>query len=163
MSTSELRQIFPLKFDHYFKFAFVRNPWDRLVSTFFYLENDGACGDDPLKKASWIDPAGGDFTRFVKDVLSSDFDSLYKPNHLLPQHVWFVEDGELMVDFVGRYESLQADWAQLAPKLNAKAELPVFNRSQHKHYTEYYDDEMVEIVANIYQQDIELFDYQYGD
>lgn len=118
---------FPGEFEHYFKFAFVRNPWDRLVSAFHYIRAGGGCKDDLLKKASWVDPVNGSFDRFVEEMLPLGFRNLYNPNVLLPQLHWIEEDDGIAVDFVGRYEKIESDWEQIAAKLGVS---PVLARAE---------------------------------
>lgn len=138
----------------YFKFTFVRNPWDRLVSAYHYLRRG-----HPMSKI--VDVVGSmEFTDFVKTRLR---DPLVAADvHLRPQASFLLDEtGRLTVDFVGRFESLEADFSTVARRLGLERTLPHRNTSAHADYRRYYDEESRAIVADFYRQDIELFGYRF--
>ena len=161
-------------FDKYYKFAFVRNPWDRMVSIYKYYNYD---------------------TRFeFKSFLLNVF-----KNEIWHDKYWFVgpqsgfvcgEDDTMLVDFVGRYENLQNDFNHVCKKIGLPPiEIPHANKSSltspilsfnpkrlikyvryqikgkyipmFKRYQDYYDDETRELIADLYRRDIELFGYEF--
>ena len=144
-------EIKPEEFDTYFKFGFVRNPWDRAVS--LYNRKEGV----QLKhKISFAD-----FARW-HDYAT---DTCIHPTRKKYQLDFFTNSaGELLVDFIGKFENLQEDFSSICDKIGIpRQELPHENKTNHKHYTEYYDDETREIVAQKYAKDIEYFGYEFGD
>jgi len=165
----------PQQFEAYFKFSFVRNPWDRIVSEYKYRKyptkiNFKTYLFKHLPAPSWSDPYC----------------------HIIPQHDFLFDDqSKLLIDFVGRYESLEADFATICGRLGLpQLTVPYKHRSlerkppksvrQHlsyawhslwdkqkkhtfQHYTEYYDEESKEFVAQLYKEDITTFNYTFGD
>ncbi|NET30784.1 MAG: sulfotransferase family protein [Cyanothece sp. SIO1E1] len=113
------------KFERYFKFAFVRNPWDRLVSAFFHLKKGGSNAMDKhwaIKNLAQY----GDFASFVKGWLTEQ--SVNSWVHFIPQHKFIYDDAfNLKVDYVGRLENIQNDFSVIAKKLNLNAEFPYIN------------------------------------
>ena len=140
---------------NYFSFGFVRNPWDWVVSWYFYRKNPPTgldCRTDNISFRDWL-----------LDIKGSAY---WKPSLGLHygQH-YYLEDerGNIGVDFVGRYESLQDDYSLVRDTLSLGVEvLPKCNESNHSHYTDYYDDETREFVGKRFAKDIKLFGYEYG-
>ena len=148
-----------------FSFSFVRNPFDRLVSAW-------RCAWVTRKRVSskrWLEtPISRDFTRFVKDfvVKETDFD-FFRWSHVMPftdpRMKLFNSDGEKLLSFIGKLESYQEDFNSVCDRIGiSQQQLPHLNQTKHKHYTEYYDDETREIVAEKYAKDIECFGYKFG-
>ena len=64
-------------------------------------------------------------------------------------------------DFVGRYENLQEDWEKVCQKLGMYEDLQYLNVGKHLPYKEYYTDESIEKVSELYKEDIEIFNYKF--
>ena len=81
--------------------------------------------------------------------------------HFWPQSRWITDTaGKPLVDFLGRYENLQQDFAGVCRRLGVDCvELPRHNASRHKPFREYYDDHTWRIVGKLYRRDIRLFQY----
>ena len=145
------------QFNEYFKFAFVRNPWDRLASFYRYRGYDWRCS----------------FSRFVQHHLPRQIE---KDLFLCPQ-VEFVNDknGKLLVDFIGRFETLEADFATACRRIGiSDALLPHVNTSRKSGlglkrwlkrrvmpYRDMYDSRSRKLVAKTYKADIEAFEYDF--
>jgi hypothetical protein len=141
-------------FKNYFKFTLVRNPWQRLLSNYFFRKYKK--GDTDIQKLS--------FTEWVKNSNKRG----YLFENCLSRYAqldWITdENGEVCVDFIGRFENLQEDFNTICDKIGIpRNELPHKNATKHKHYTEYYDDESIFIVAEKYAKDIEYFGYKFGE
>ncbi len=142
-------------------FTFVRNPWDRAVSAFFYLNQGGGNLCDKWDRHKYIRRYRGDFTRFVRNAFPRK--DILRQMHFRPQHSWLSDgSGGLIPDFIGKFENLEQDLNTLSSRLGVSIEsLPLINESDHDHYREYYDEETKNIVSETYRKDIELFDYRF--
>jgi hypothetical protein len=82
--------------------------------------------------------------------------------HFAPQMRWLTDGrGNLLTDFIGRFENIDRDFSDVAARLGLSPELPVLNRSSHRHYREYYDAVTREIAAQFYRRDVEAFAYEF--
>lgn len=135
------------RFDSYFSFAIVRNPWDWVVSLWRYMvENQERFPDAPFERFNTFDG-------YVRWRCDGNYGF---------QKKWVCdEDGELMVDFVGRFEHLEEDFAEICRLIGVEANLPHKNPSTHAHYTEYYTPETIELVRKTYRPDIQFFGYEF--
>jgi len=133
----------------YFSFSFVRNPWARAVSHYRWFK----LWRDEIKKIS--------FKEFLILISNSDFE--YK-HHVRPQSDFIVDsDGNQILDFVGRFESLQEDFNHVCGKLGLKdSRLSHVNKSGNLSvYHDFYDKESKLLVAKKYAEDIERFKYTF--
>lgn len=155
-------------FDGLFKFSFVRNPWARILSEYRYRNyfHHRSFRDFVLNR---LPPPG--------------WDDKYR--HVMPQYDMLHDrEGRLLVDFVGRFENLQADFDRVCAKLGlGESALPHRNKSDKKsrdtrrrvrnwlyfngenrirRLEDFYDDETREAVAEYYRRDIETFGYEFG-
>ena len=141
------------KFNGYYKFAFVRNPWDRMISEFFWRKLR------PKRRQFESLAQMLDFQLKGKAVEDD------RNRHFLPQTAFLLDDnGESLMDFTGRFESLNADFRQVseAMKLGITRSLPKLNPSKRTaDYQQHYDEETEEMVRVLYRSDIDFFNYQF--
>ena len=161
------------EFDSFFKFSFVRNPWSRLVSVYRVL---GLAGKMSFKQF------------LVEEFYGEEswMPRLFK----LPQYDYlFDENNRKLVDYIGRFEELQAGFDEVCRRISLSPRvLPHVNETagdrnawdplkkiakwvspfhkvydEHDHYTKYYDNESIEVVARLYARDLETFGYSFGE
>lgn len=78
------------------------------------------------------------------------------------QHKFFKDhNGETMVDYIGRLETMQQDTSNIFERLGIKAQVLHVNATRHQHYSEYYDDESREMVGEMYKEDIDILQYSF--
>lgn len=145
-------------FDDYFKFAFVRNPWDRLYSAWRYLAAGGWNDDD----RQWYQDNLSrypDFESFVNEWLNDD--NILKHRHFWPQSRFTCDSKGLLLDHVGYFETLEQDFNIIASRLGIDVKLGKHNANPGKDYRDAYTDEMQQRVAHVYAKDIELFGYRF--
>lgn len=135
-------------FERYFKFAFVRNPWERLVSEYEFLLKK----TDHSRHTRVKNLAG--FDQFI-DMQIPRRDA-YQSNMLCDR------GGILLVNFVGKLESLDTDWKTVCEHINIDYHaLPQKNVTQHRRYQDYYTPKSIEKVRVHWARDICLFGYQF--
>lgn len=157
----KFKHTFPEEFNSYFKFAFVRNPWDRLVSAFFYLGDFGSNEGDREAAAKYIKKYDKNFHAFCCDFLKEE--NINNIVHLKPQYGFIYDDQDnILVDFVGKLENIEQDFKFVCSKLGCPYTLKQKRTGRHNYYTECYTDETKEIVERVYQKDIDLFGYKYN-
>ena len=146
LSYPSLKSKFKKDISKYFSFTFVRNPWDRVVSEFFWRKS---CVHLNTKKLSLEQ-----FVYKIKDM---------KNPHLASQHSFIIDNqGKKLVDFIGRFEFLEKDFKTACNKANlSERKLPCKNKTKHRHYTEYYNNNTRDIIAEKYAKDIEYFNYKF--
>jgi hypothetical protein len=139
-------QLPPEVFDNFFKFAFVRNPWDWQVSLYFYMQQSPS--------------------HFQYDIVAPmTFDEYIEWR--VTEDRWFQKDfvvdenGRLLVDFVGKYEQLNQDFQQVCDTLGLDAALPHKQKSSHRDYRTYYNERTKHLVEEYFKEDIEFFGYTF--
>lgn len=150
------------KFQTYFKFAVVRNPWDRVASTFEYLARGGNQKKDLYFKTTFHNQ-GIDFRRFLLDYLTPQ--RMHEHPLFRPQFPYIFEaNGKVAVDYICRFENLKADFDYVKSRLKKAKKLKVINRIQNKKdYRSYYDNasDLVDRVYDLYSEDAVRFKYDF--
>ncbi len=161
----------PEKWQSLFAFAFVRNPFDRVVSA-WKMFTEGTVDD------AWQLPEGGRLTLTLEQVLEIGLDDSIAfghprfnqvtpnsmtrlKNHILPQTAPY--HGLQFIQFIGRFENLADDFATVAKKLNLDDhELPKTNwTKQRSSYREFFSERARDLAEELYQQDLKTFDYSF--
>lgn len=157
------------KFPDYFVFAFVRNPWDRLLSCFLSKIDPSKCDGGTFRngvefnfwKYGDVFHSSMSFTDFVKATCAIPDEEA--DIHFGSQYQHLVDsNGELLASFVGRFESLYDDWVRIRTKLKMprrRGDLPHLMKTKHQHYSDYYTSETCELVHKRFEKDIDLFGY----
>lgn len=152
------------EFEQYYKFTFVRNPWDRLLSAFLFLKKGGANKGDRL----WAEENLSrfpDFQSFVTGWVNRK--NIHSWKHFVPQYKFVCEPGSQIpsVDFLGRFECLHEDFARVQKRLGNNSSLQHLNKTSgsKKDYREYYTEETRNVVADVYQEDIRIFGYDFDN
>lgn len=146
----DYRQKMGPSFDQYYKFAFVRNPWDRLYSIYRFLQ-------------TFPNPSTPVPDSFEEFALA--YDPLDRKPGQIGRQTDFILDasGNSMIDFVGRFENLYEDLQVISEKISIPLPETMYreNTTEHKHYREYYSTESKEAVAEKFKSDIEYFKYEF--
>lgn len=144
--SSKFEEVTTSYVEQIFKFTVVRNPYDRAVSAFRYLQG-----------RELID-TNYTFNGFCKDVLRK-FGTDYDP-HFDPQSDGLFHAGKLIPSYVAKYETIDEDWKFIADAVGCTSKLPHDNKSERSRNTvEYYDSESLSIVFQIYKDDFRNFGY----
>ena len=135
------------EFAGFFKFAFVRNPFDRFVSYCAFMTRQT-----------------GEFDSDPKPVMQHFIDNPPWPHILFqPQHSFVTDaEGSMLSDEVGRAEDMQASYDRIAARIGIPtATLEQVNSSKRRDYRDYYDEALRDGVAKLYARDLELFGYEF--
>jgi hypothetical protein len=136
-------------------FAVVRNPWDRTVSEFHYRLDHGRISRN-ISFEEWISR-----TLVEKDPAFWDGDRWF-----MPQMRWISEPSDssiMIVDEVGRFETLDEDFQRFCRVHGIDARLPHLNASQRdpSTYRNFYSSPTRQIVAEWFAEDIAAFEYRF--
>lgn len=139
-----------------FTFTMVRNPWDRTHSMYNFR-----------KKVDTI-PQEWSFREYVLALKNREPAELFKyRGHYLGSADYVLgNNGQVIVDFIAKYENREQDLKIISNRLNMDDLGDVFiQRASPKgtHYSQFYDDETREIVRSVFSRDVELFDYEFEE
>ncbi|MEQ8573004.1 sulfotransferase family 2 domain-containing protein [Fulvivirga sp.] len=142
-------------YNSYFKFAMIRNPWEWLVSDYSYRQQyKVATYHDIISKMT--------FEQYVKWKLLKKYDEIDPFNNNRGLSSWFTdESGNLLVDYVGRFENFSDEFQYFCQQIGVKATLPHLNQSKFNDYRKFYTDELAVLVEQYFKLDIETYGYKF--
>jgi len=159
----EIKTKNPEEYNFYKKFAIVRNPYDRMVSWYTYL-NGYITSNDLLNTYQWNNDSKSyeivetaelninGFKEFVKDPVKNGWGRIHQ-KHLFREQCYWVDETVTIL----RYENLEKE---LNKFFEEKINLPIINKSVRNSTLVYYDKKLLDIVYNRYKADFEKFNYE---
>ena len=132
-------------FLEYKKIPIIRNPWDRALSFYFYRKLENRLNDKINSFTDWV--------YYIKNK-KGIFEGIYD---------YLLNDDSICCDIFLNFCNLEEDFNNFCKSQNISLKLPHINKTKHKHYTEYYNDETKQIVAEKYAKDIEYFNFEFGE
>ncbi|GAA5495204.1 hypothetical protein Rhal01_01379 [Rubritalea halochordaticola] len=138
-----------LQYEDYYKFSFVRNPWHRAYSAYSNVIRDSF----HMKKYQ-VD----------EDITFRDFLKRFMGVGFLREQLYWLKDyrGNLPYDFIGRFENLTDDFAKVTSDLGCdNLMLPHKIKGNNVSFQTAFDDESIELIAEFYKEEIELFGYSF--
>lgn len=142
---------------NYFKFTFVRNPWDKAYSDFLWIK--------------WFAKVDGTFKEYLNKknefnkIFNDDTNYNYLGDHLFPQTDFFTFEGLYKPDFIGRFENFNNDiqFALNILKINRKFNIHTNKGNRKELYSMFYTNTNKKLIEVIYKKDIELLNYSFDD
>ena len=143
-------------FEQLYKFAFVRNPWDLQVSSFHHIRRE---------RPQFMNGIS-DFNEFTQWKLNPERPYQFHLDTSIELQSDYLVDlhGNLLTDFVGKYETLQADFDAVCERTGIKPFLLPHKREakdRSKKYRDYYSDRTADMVAKHFKADIDRFGYTF--
>ncbi len=148
-------------YNDYFKFCFVRNPWDLVVSCYFWwiqqtkMEFRKLQGK-LLEKIGFTNYAVSCYTDYINEIFHCGMGQCY----------WIMDEDNktAIVDYIGHFENLQEDFNTVCEIVGIeKIQLATVNKSEHKPFYEYYDDTVAKLIEYKYMWDVKRFGYTLKD
>ena len=137
----------------FFKFAFVRNPFDRLASCFRHVIQKGAMQNIQEHPQLHRNMSFEQFVDVVEKIEIKNMDIHFRPQYT------FIPDKP---DFLGKFESLEEDYIKVCEKIGIKNPPQILhkNKTDKTIFKDYYTKESIGKVLKIYEKDFKLFNYE---
>ena len=139
-----------------YTFTIVRNPWDRIVSLYHYMQHDNYLSSE----VSFQDYV----LKLDYEIRNNQWEYNYPPFYLGSSDFVTDENGNIIVSKIGKFENREEDIKTIAEHIGSKnlGNLFIQKASPHnKHYSSYYNEETTKIIGKLYEKDIQLFNYEF--
>ena len=148
ITAAELKEKLPQGvFDSYYKFGFVRNPWDWQVSLYSFMRKNEKHFQHELAKSM------SGFEEYIHWRVNEEV--------RLQRRFFYDNDGNCLVDHVGKIENLADELGYLSKELNLNLRMHHLNKSRDDNkYKKMYTQETLDMVTNAFKEDIETFGYE---
>ena len=138
-------------FNSYYKFSIIRNPWEKAVSQFIYMKKRKG-----LRRFIGMNKWSS-FKKYLNLISKKEHAQWMKQVDFV-----YDENGMIMVDKIIRFENIEEEFQLMRQHLGIPyIKLPHVNKSKRKHYTKYYNKSTIQIVSDLYKEDIEAFNYTF--
>jgi len=148
----ELKKELGYIFNLYYKFSIVRNPYDRLLSEYYWT---------PIPNVGYKSgKTKFEFLNYVTEVVNNNkyFDNIYN-DHFIPQYLFLYQGKKLLVDQLFRYEDLEWIAEYLKKKLNLVNNFPFLNKSKINIEKQFWNEKQKERIYKLYKNDFIIFNY----
>lgn len=141
----------------FFSFSFVRNPYEKVLSSYFYYQTK--------LDREWFGEAYKKYPDFKTFVMSFEESRHCDWRHYKTTSFDFVTDldGKVLVDYIGYFDNIEEEFKKVQLMngvVDNFKQLPRLNVSKHDFWKNYYDDDMAEIVYHYFKKDFDFFDFQ---
>ena len=155
-----------------YKFGFVRNPWDRVVSDYAnWYRRYFPVFEDFVKRYATVyayaeenysDDFESDFCVTYQNMIGGYIGERYWIDpHFFPAHLFFLPAGDVQIDMIGRFENYEADTVKVLDRFGIGAPVKRTNSSRHAHYRKVHTKTTADMIAKVCAKDIELYGYEY--
>lgn len=149
------------QWDTYFNFTIIRNPWDRILSWYLFCKQ--------LRKITAKERAlyAMPFEEWITNGMHTHWETSnvkFNGKNPLTLHEYILDKNEIIVDFIGRFERLHQDFSTICKKIGIPLKhLPHIYKTRQAtdDYRNYYNTTTKNIIAKIFEKDIELFKYTF--
>lgn len=156
IETKKLKKIMGKKFDEYVKFTFIRNPYSRVVSSYFFYKNGKT-----LRSRFFIRNLMARLNIILTRIFPFSVWSIIKPQKKMTDYL-YDNDNQLLINLVGKTENLNEDLLMISKQLGISVKdetVPFKNKSTHSSVESYYSNKLYKkLYSKILKKDLKIYD-----